>query len=155
MTVPATAEIYTVVADGKHYAVATDWRPHEIVVRARINGDPISVQLESLPLSWRLASGGRVAEARILTPRAAELLRLIPEKEPPDMSRFLLSPMPGLLVRLNVQVGDEVKAGQELAVVEAMKMENSLRAEQNGIVAKCLVEPNQNLVAEQPIIEFE
>ncbi len=155
MTVTCTAEIYTVVADGKHYAVATDWRPHEIVVRARINGDPISVQLESLPLSWRLASGGRVAEARILTPRAAELLRLIPEKEPPDMSRFLLSPMPGLLVRLNVQVGDEVKAGQELAVVEAMKMENSLRAEQNGIVAKCLVEPNQNLVAEQPIIEFE
>ena len=71
------------------------------------------------------------------------------------MSRFLLSPMPGLLVRLNVVAGDEVKAGQELAVVEAMKMENSLRAEQDGVVGQCLVEVNQNLEAEQPIIEFE
>jgi len=155
LTVTRSAEVYTVIAEGKHYAIATDWRPHELVVRARVNGDPIAVQLEARPLSWRLSTGGRVADVRVLTPRAAELLHLIPEKEPPDMSKFLLSPMPGLLVRLNVAEGDEVTTGQELAVVEAMKMENSLRAEQDGVVGQCLVEVNQNLEAEQPILEFK
>jgi len=155
MTVEHSAGIYTVVTQGQHYAVATQWRPHNSVVHARINGEPIALQLEATALSWRLASGGRVANIRVLTPVAAKLLRAIPEKEPPDMSRFVLSPMPGLLVRWCVGVGDEVTAGQELAVVEAMKMENTLRAQQDGVVAKCLVEASDNVVAEQPILEFE
>ncbi len=155
INVTLTAEVYTVVADGNHYTVATDWRPHNLVVHARINGEPTAVQVVALPLGWQLATGGRAADVRILTPRAAELLGLIPEKEPPNMSKFLLSPMPGLLVRLNVAEGEKVQVGQELAVVEAMKMENSLRAQQDGIVAKCLAEASQNLVAEQPILEFE
>ncbi|HCU91203.1 MAG TPA: acetyl/propionyl-CoA carboxylase subunit alpha, partial [Gammaproteobacteria bacterium] len=112
-------------------------------------------QVVAQPLQWHLSTGGRSATIRIVTPQAAKLLAMIPEKEPPDMSKFLLSPMPGLLVRLNVAVGEKVEAGQELAVVEAMKMENSLRAEQDGIIAKCLVETGQNLVSDQAIIEFE
>ena len=75
--------------------------------------------------------------------------------EPPDLSRFLLSPMPGLLVSLAVETGQEVKAGQELAVVEAMKMENLLRAERDGVVAKIHAEPGGNLAVDQPILEFE
>ena len=155
LTVNFIDEVYTVVANDSHYTVATDWRAHDLVVLARVNGEQVAVQVVAHPLAWCLSTGGRKVSIRVLTPRAAKLLALIPEKEPPDMSKFLLSPMPGLLVRLNVAVGDTVQAGQELAVVEAMKMENSLRAQQDGVVAQCLAETNQNLVAEQPIIEFE
>jgi len=155
ISVGKSAGMYMATIEGSVYAVATDWRPHDLVVNARINGEPIIVQVRAGPLSWKLANGGRVADIRVLTPRAAELLRLIPEREPPDMSKFLLSPMPGQLVRLNVAAGDPVKAGQELAVVEAMKMENSLRALADGVVGQCLAAAGQNLVAEQPIIEFE
>ena len=77
------------------------------------------------------------------------------EKEPPDLSKFLLSPMPGLLVRLKIAAGDEIKAGEELAVVEAMKMENSLRATNDVVVAKVLAEEGESLVVDQPILEFE
>ena len=77
------------------------------------------------------------------------------EREPPDLSKFLLSPMPGLLVRLSVAEGDEVKTGEELAAVEAMKMENSLRAADNATVAKVLVAEGDSLEVDQPILEFE
>jgi propionyl-CoA carboxylase alpha chain len=77
------------------------------------------------------------------------------EKPPPDLSKFLLSPMPGLLVKLAANVGDEIKAGEEIAVVEAMKMENSLRASSDAIVAKVLVNEGDSLEVDQPIIEFE
>jgi propionyl-CoA carboxylase alpha chain len=77
------------------------------------------------------------------------------EREPPDLSKFLLSPMPGLLVRLSVSEGDEVKAGEELAAVEAMKMENSLRATDNLKIAKILVAEGDSLEVDQPILEFE
>jgi propionyl-CoA carboxylase alpha chain len=73
---------------------------------------------------------------------------------PPDLSKFLLSPMPGLLVRLSVKEGDEVKAGEEIAVVEAMKMENSLRAAADGVVSKVLARQGESLMVDQPIIEF-
>jgi propionyl-CoA carboxylase alpha chain len=79
----------------------------------------------------------------------------MPVKRPPDMSRFLLSPMPGLLVSLAVAEGQEVKAGQELATVEAMKMENLLRAERDGKVAKLHAQPGDSLAVDQAILEFE
>jgi propionyl-CoA carboxylase alpha chain len=82
------------------------------------------------------------------------LLAKMPVKRPPDMSRFLLSPMPGLLVSLAVEAGQEVKAGQELAIIEAMKMENLLRAERDGRVAKLHARPGDSLAVDQPIVEF-
>ena len=91
----------------------------------------------------------------MLNPRAAALAMLMPVKRPADMSRFLLSPMPGLLVSLAVAEGEEVKAGQELAVVEAMKMENLLRAERDGKVAKLHAQPGDSLAVDQAILEFE
>ena len=155
LSVTRSGDTYTVATADQTYSITTAWRPHDLVFEATIDGAPFAAQLETRALSWNLASGGRVADVRVLTPRAAELLRLIPEKQPPDMSKFLLSPMPGLLVRLNVGEGDKVEAGQELAVIEAMKMENSLRAESDGVVSKCLAEVSQNLEADQPILEFE
>jgi propionyl-CoA carboxylase alpha chain len=79
----------------------------------------------------------------------------MPVKAPPDMSKYLLSPMPGLLVSLAVKEGDKVVAGEELAVLEAMKMENTLLAERDGVVAKINFEPGVNLAVDDKIIEFE
>ncbi len=90
-----------------------------------------------------------------MTPRAAELHALMPEKEAPDLSKFLLSPMPGLLVKVSVAEGQEVKAGEELAVIEAMKMENVLRAEQDATVASIQAAAGDSLRVDQVIIEFE
>jgi propionyl-CoA carboxylase alpha chain len=90
-----------------------------------------------------------------MTPQASRLAKQMPEKTPPDLSRFLLSPMPGLLVRLNINKGDEIKAGEELAVVEAMKMENSLRASEDIIIAKIFAKQGDTLAVDQPILEFE
>jgi len=155
LTVTLTAGVYAVAAGTTHYTVSTAWQPHDFVVNAHINGEQYVLQVERSALSWRVSNGGRVSDIRVLRPREAQLLHLIPEKLAPDMSKFLLSPMPGLLVRLSIGEGDEVKAGQELAVVEAMKMENSLRAQQDAVVSKCLVEVGQNLVSDQSILEFE
>jgi propionyl-CoA carboxylase alpha chain len=91
----------------------------------------------------------------VLTARAAELLSCMPEKAAPDLSQYLLSPMPGLLTRLSVDEGNEVRTGQDLAVVEAMKMENVLRAERDGKVEKILAGVGDTLMVDQPIIKFE
>ncbi|MFT4561126.1 MAG: propionyl-CoA carboxylase alpha chain [Gammaproteobacteria bacterium] len=155
LAVTSKDESYVVSAGGKDYSVTTEWQLHDYVFHTTINGEEYALQIERKQLGWRVANGGRVADIRVLTTRAAELIQLIPEKQPPDLSRFLLSPMPGLLVRLQVREGDEVKAGQELAVVEAMKMENSLRATQDAVIAVLRAEAGDNLVAGQSILEFE
>ena len=91
----------------------------------------------------------------VLTARAAHLLSLMPEKPPPDLSRFLLSPMPGLLAELAVKPGQEVKAGEKLAVIEAMKMENVLRAEADGVVEEVRAVQGDSLAVDQAILEFK
>jgi propionyl-CoA carboxylase alpha chain len=91
----------------------------------------------------------------VLTPRAAELHALMPHKPPPDMSLYVLSPMPGLLVQVAVEPGQKVQAGERVAVIEAMKMENVLFAAADGVVAKVLANKGESLVVDQPIVEFE
>jgi len=137
------------------YRVETDWRPGLDCFEGTVNGTPIAVQVERRGHGFRLAHAGHAADYQVLSRRAAALRALMPVKRPPDLSRFLLSPMPGLLVRVSVGPGDAVKAGQEVAVVEAMKMENLLRAEQDGTVAAVLAEPGASLAVDQPIVEFE
>jgi propionyl-CoA carboxylase alpha chain len=102
----------------------------------------------------RLSHGGAEVEALVLRPRVAELAARMPAKQAPDLSRYLLSPMPGLLVKVAVAAGQEVKAGEVLAVVEAMKMENVLRAERDGVVARLHAEPGASLAVDQAILEF-
>ena len=116
--------------------------------------NPSASQIERIALGFRLAGYGHALDCRILAPRTAELYATMPVKQPPDMSRFLLSPMPGLLVQLLVEPGQEVQIGQELAVVEAMKMENTLRAVTANTVLALLAVPGDNLAVDQPIIEF-
>ena len=137
------------------YRVESAWRPGLDCFEGTVNGVPLAIQVERRRQAFRLAHAGHADLYHVLSLRAAALRALMPAKRPPDLSRFLLSPMPGLLVRVSVGAGDAVKAGQELAVVEAMKMENVLRAEQDGTVAAVLAEPGASLAVDQPILAFE
>ncbi len=159
--VAASSGWSTVYVNGDELAIASDWTPGQPLLHATVRdpGDQkgehrLTVQIERVGVRWRLFWGGHRAEALVLGPRAAELTARMPKKAPPDLSRFLLSPMPGLLVSVAVQIGQEVKAGETLAVVEAMKMENVLRAERDGTVAKLYAQPGESLAVDQRILEF-
>ncbi|MEE8500544.1 MAG: acetyl/propionyl/methylcrotonyl-CoA carboxylase subunit alpha [Kiloniellales bacterium] len=135
--------------------VESDWRPGMALFRGRIDGRPVTVQVERRGPGFQLSHGGAEVEVLVLRSRVAELAARMPAKQAPDRSRTLLSPMPGLLVKLAVAAGQEVKAGEVLAVVEAMKMENLLRAERDGVIARIHVEPGASLAVDQPILEFD
>jgi propionyl-CoA carboxylase alpha chain len=139
---------------GKTYAVAKDWTFGGIRASGSCNGRPFTAQIERDGLWTRVAHNGRRIEAMVLSPRAAELQRLMPFKAPADMSKFLLSPMPGLLVDIAVKPGQAVQAGERLAVIEAMKMENILTAAQDGTVSELLAAKGESLAVDQPILKF-
>jgi len=141
--------------DGKIFAVRSRWEFGQHLFSGTINGKPVYVQVERKEQVYRLFHGGSQADVLVLAPRAAELMQFMPVKEPPDMSRFLLSPMPGLLVSLAVKEGDAVNAGEELAVLEAMKMENTLYAERDCVVEKINYEPGASLAVDDKIMELE
>jgi propionyl-CoA carboxylase alpha chain len=145
---------FEVTHETQVYRVTTAWRFGETLVRANVNGVPVTLQVDREKAGYRLFHRGSERRLLVVTPASAALTAHMIEKIAPDMSQFLLSPMPGLLVRLSVAVGDEVKVGEELAVVEAMKMENSLRATDDVIVEKILVKEGDSLAVDQAIIEF-
>ncbi|MEZ5564971.1 MAG: acetyl/propionyl/methylcrotonyl-CoA carboxylase subunit alpha [Gammaproteobacteria bacterium] len=136
------------------HRVNLQWKFGDPLIHAVVNGRAVCFQLDRIGIRYRLTHRGAQLDVLVCTPRAAELNRRMIAKVPPDMSQFLLSPMPGLLVRLAVSVGQKLKAGEEIAVVEAMKMENSLRAATDVRISKILVEQGQSLVVDQPIVEF-
>ncbi|MGA8259169.1 MAG: acetyl/propionyl/methylcrotonyl-CoA carboxylase subunit alpha [Arenicellales bacterium] len=146
---------YELRYEGNVYRVRTDWRIGEPLFRFESDGNTHCVQIERRGVEYRLSCDGIQVSALVLTLRGAELNALMLDKPPPDYSKLLLSPMPGLLVRLDVEAGQRVKEGDELAVVEAMKMENVLRATQDVVVAKVLAEQGDSLSVDQPILEFE
>jgi propionyl-CoA carboxylase alpha chain len=134
--------------------VQTGWVPGDPLLHGKIDGVTVAVQVDAVGSGWRLVHEGGQAEALVLTPRQAELYALMPVKAAPDTSKFLLSPMPGLLASVAVAEGQEVKAGEALAVVEAMKMENVLRAVQDGTVKTLHAKAGDSLKVDQKIIEF-
>jgi len=149
------AENYLAHCAGETYRIAQfRWPPASPVIRCNLCDAPLTMLCEQRGLDYDLSHGGNQITAKVLPPRIAAHYALMPAKMPPDMSRFLLSPMPGLLVSLAAQAGARVKAGEELAVVEAMKMENSLRAEHDSVVEKVLAAAGATLEAGQPILEF-
>ena len=141
--------------DGRTHLVRSDWWFGQPLFRGTVNDEPVCVQVEPRGVGYRLMRGGAQVEVWVLTPRQAALRAFMPERTAPDLSRFLLSPMPGLLVSLAAGEGDRVKAGEELAVIEAMKMENVLRAESDATVKSVLAAPGDQLAVDQPILEFE
>jgi propionyl-CoA carboxylase alpha chain len=143
----------------RDYIIETDWSLGAPMFKAEVSGTTITrksicVQIEATVGGYRLFYRGTEINAQVLSPKAAQLSAHMLFKEPADMSSFLLSPMPGLLTKLVVKVGQEVKEGEELAVVEAMKMENSLRAVQDGIVAKIAATEGDSLMVDEIILEF-
>ncbi len=155
VNVELTESGYLVSLGNSDYQVETNWSLGEPLFKADVNGKDISVQVERSAKGYRLLYRGAEINAQILSPKAAVLSAHMVYKAPADMSKFLLSPMPGLLVKMAVKEGQEVKEGEELAVVEAMKMENSLRAVQDGIVGKISAVEGGSLMVDEIILEFE
>ncbi|WP_114227114.1 MULTISPECIES: acetyl-CoA carboxylase biotin carboxylase subunit [Sphingomonas] len=149
-------ELDRVVVDGgAALAFDADYRPGQRKVVARIGDRTRTVLVARDGRSWKMTTRGATHRVAVMTPLVGELARHMIEKVPPDLSRFLLAPMPGLLTRLDVKAGDKVEAGQPLAVVEAMKMENILRAEKSSTVKATPVAAGESLAVDQVIVEFE
>jgi len=140
---------------GERYELRSNWQFGEPLYVGALNGQSICMQIERRGLVYRLFHWGVQADMQVMSARTAVLKALMPVKAPPDMSRFLLSPMPGLLTQIAVEVGQEVKAGEILAKIEAMKMENVLKAERDCVVAKLLAKPGESLAVDQAIIAFK
>ena len=147
-------EVYRVEADGETVEITTDWRPGQPLFEGHADGKPFCVQLARVGSGYTLFHAGCLSDAIVLPPRVAELNRLMPARRVSDTSRFLLSPMPGLLKSLSVRVGQEIKAGEELCTVEAMKMENVLRAERDGTISRLHAAVGESLSVDQKIVEF-
>ncbi|WP_294930428.1 acetyl/propionyl/methylcrotonyl-CoA carboxylase subunit alpha [uncultured Paracoccus sp.] len=145
----------TVAIKGRRLRVESDWLPGQPLARLTVDGGPLVMKVGREPSGFRLRLRGADLKVHVRRPRAAELARLMPEKLPPDTSNLLLCPMPGLVVKINVGVGDEVQEGQALATVEAMKMENILRAEKRAVVKAINAAPGESLAVDEVIMEFE
>jgi len=142
-------------ADGEEKRVASDWTPGQPLARLDIDGAPLVLKVGKIPMGFRIRTRGADLKVHVRTPRQAELARLMPEKAPPDTSRFLLCPMPGLVVKVDVAEGDTVEEGQALCTVEAMKMENILRAERRAVVKRIAAGPGASLAVDDVIMEFD
>jgi propionyl-CoA carboxylase alpha chain len=146
---------YHVEYKGETYEILSDWKLGQSLFNGTCNGEEFTLQVERHKTKYSLFHWGTRADFMVMSARAAELLSLMPEKPAPDLSKFLLSPMPGLLREVAVKVGQEVKAGEKLAVIEAMKMENILKADQDCKVRKISAAAGESLAVDQVIIEFE
>jgi propionyl-CoA carboxylase alpha chain len=151
-----------VIVGKDSYKITSTSRLNDIGITGTVNGKPFTAQVErgansasmKNPLALRVQHNGTKIDAMVVSPRMAELHKLMPHKAAPDMSRFVLSPMPGLLVDVAVQVGQKVQAGERVAVIEAMKMENVLFAAADGVVSKITAAKGESLVVDQVIVEF-
>ncbi|MGU3629648.1 acetyl-CoA carboxylase biotin carboxylase subunit [Comamonas sp. C24C] len=155
----AQARVCKVVIGDKAYEFRSNADIRDLVVRGVCNGKAFTCQIErgngKNPLALRVIHNGTQADVLVLSPKGAEMHKLMPYKAPPDLSKFLLSPMPGLLVDVAVQPGQKVQAGEKLAVIEAMKMENILFAAQDGVVSKISAAKGDSLAVDDIILEFE
>jgi propionyl-CoA carboxylase alpha chain len=154
-----TAQVKVGGKDSQHsYKICSTSRLNDICITGTVNGQPFTAQVErgamKNPLALRVQHNGTKIDAMVVSPRMAELHKLMPHKAAPDMSRFILSPMPGLLAEVSVQVGQKVQAGERVAVIEAMKMENVLFAAADGVVSKITASKGESLVVDQVIVEF-
>ena len=145
----------TVTVDGTDYRVESDWTPGQPLANLSVNGSPLVIKVDLISAGFRVRYRGATLPVHVRTPLQAELAALMPEKVAPDTSKLLLCPMPGLIVKVDVAVGDEVQEGQTLCTVEAMKMENILRAEKKGIVSKVNASAGDSLAVDDIILEFE
>jgi len=141
--------------EGVEFEVSTGWKIGQTLISSFIDNKPFNFKAERRPEGYRVFHRGCEYDVKVRTPRAAELAKIMPVKVEPDTSNLLLCPMPGVIVSILVEEGQEVQDGQALAVVEAMKMENTLRAEKKGVIAKVNASAGDNLAVDEIIMEFE
>ena len=141
--------------DGQCLRVTGDWTPGDQLAKMTVDGAPLILKVGKISGGFRIRTRGADMKVHVRTPRQAELARLMPEKVAPDTSKLLLCPMPGLVVKLNVEEGEEVEEGQALCTIEAMKMENILKAEKKGIISKINASAGDSLAVDEIIMEFE
>ena len=142
-------------ADGTVHRVTSNWTPGDQLAEIDADGETLVLKVGKISGGFRIRSRGADLKVHVRTPRQADLAELMPEKLPPDTSKLLLCPMPGLIVKVDVAVGDEVQEGQPLCTVEAMKMENILRAEKKAVVSKINAAAGDSLAVDEVIMEFE
>jgi len=151
--------VATIQVGTKSYAIESHSRLNDVRIAGTVNGQPFTAQVErgtlKNPLVLQVQHNGTRIDALVMSPRMAELHQLMPYKAPPDLSRYVLSPMPGLLVDVAVKPGQKVQAGERVAVIEAMKMENVLFATQDGVVKSVVANKGESLTVDQMIVEFE
>ncbi len=148
------AESDLVIIGEKKFDITSSWNPGELIYTAIVNHQSIVMQVQRKEVFYQIMFNGILFQAMVMPRSAAMLQQLMPFKSPPDMSQYLLSPMPGLLAEVSVQVGQKIQAGEKLAVIEAMKMENIMLAQTEGIVAEILANKGESLSVDQPIIRF-
>jgi propionyl-CoA carboxylase alpha chain len=154
LTLHVDDKAFDVRVGDKRYRIELNTPLRNVVIRGSCNGEPFCAQIERVGLAYRVMHNGAQIDAKVFTPRAAELNALMPFKAPPDLSKFLLSPMPGLLADVAVAPGQTVRAGEKLAVIEAMKMENILLATQDCVVDEVVAAKGESLAVDQVIIRF-
>ncbi|MES3014048.1 MAG: acetyl/propionyl/methylcrotonyl-CoA carboxylase subunit alpha [Pseudomonadota bacterium] len=154
-SVSVAGDVFNVAVAARAYPIRFTRPLRDTAMHGDLNGQPFCAQVERLMLAYRVTHHGAQVEVRVLSPRAAELNALMPFKAPPDLSKFLLSPMPGLLVDVAVTAGQTVRAGEKLAVIEAMKMENILIAAHDGVVSAVKAAKGESLSVDQVIMEFQ
>ncbi|MEM7270084.1 MAG: biotin/lipoyl-containing protein, partial [Pseudomonadota bacterium] len=156
VTIDADRDGSTVTfSDGGSHRVASDWTPGDTLAKLEVDGERLVLKTDKVTGARRIRCRGADLKVNVRTPRQAELAAMMPEKLPPDTSKLLLCPMPGLIVSVAVEAGQEVQEGQALCTVEAMKMENVLRAEKKAIVTKINAGPGDSLAVDDVIMEFE
>jgi propionyl-CoA carboxylase alpha chain len=155
VTIDADQNGANVIIGDNTLRVESDWTPGDPLARLSVDGTPLVMKVAKISGGFRVRYRGADIKVHVRSPRQAELAELMPEKMPPDTSKFLLCPMPGLIVKVDVQAGDEIQEGQALCTVEAMKMENILRAERKGVVAKINAAAGDSLAVDEVIMEFE
>jgi propionyl-CoA carboxylase alpha chain len=155
VTIAADPNGSTVHFESCSHRVASDWTPGKPLALMNVDGVDIALKVEKCTSGYRIRFRGADMRVTVRSPRQAELAQLMIEKVAPDTSKLLLCPMPGLIVKVDVAVGDEVQEGQTLCTVEAMKMENILRAEKKAVVSKIHAAPGDSLAVDAIIMEFE
>ncbi|MGB0798937.1 MAG: acetyl-CoA carboxylase biotin carboxylase subunit [Planktomarina sp.] len=145
----------TVQFEGRDIRVASDWTPGMSLALMNVDGNDIALKVDRIANGYRVRFRGADTNVHVRSPRAWQMAQMMPEKVAPDTSKLLLCPMPGLIVKIDVAVGDEVQEGQTLCSVEAMKMENILKAERKSVVTKINAAPGDSLAVDEIIMEFE
>jgi len=155
LTIEEDGQQYTVSTDAGTWIIETSWRPVQPLFECLMNGEPLTFQVECIEgLSWVISSGGSKSAVRILPPHVAELAHKMPPKIAKDTSRLVCSPMPGLVVQLHAKVGQSVKIGDPIAVIEAMKMENVIRAAKDGIIESLHIHAGDSVFVDQKLAEI-